>query len=93
MPRAVLMVTLALCAVAAGLGVFLGTRPLVTETQVIEAGAAMYVKETGGTARDCIGVPGNGQVWIEVRCGESSELRTYLFDRGGRLIVPEEVRT
>lgn len=92
-PRRVVRLTGWLCLCAAAVGLWLGARPGITETQVIEAGAALYVAETGGSRTDCVGVPGEGAVWIVVRCGESGELRTYLFDRGGTLIVPEEVRT
>lgn len=92
MPGHVVQVIVLLCLLAGGLGLYLGTRPPVTETHVIEAAAALYVEETGGSAFDCVGVPGRAPVWIEVRCGESEDLRTYLFDRGGALIALEEVR-
>ncbi|WP_413719273.1 hypothetical protein [Silicimonas sp. MF1-12-2] len=93
MPRPVLAVTFMLCCVAAVLGVWAGIRPAITETQVIEAGAGLYAEETGGSRADCVGIPGEGRVWIVVRCGASGKVRTYLFDRGGTLIVPEDVRT
>lgn len=92
-PRRVVRLTGWLCLFAAAVGLWLGARPDITETQAIEAGAALYVAETGGSRTNCVGVPGEGPVWIVVRCGESGVVRTYLFDRGGTLIVPEEART
>lgn len=86
MPGRVVLVIVSLCVLAGGLGLYLGSRPPLTETQVIEAGAALYVEETGGSATDCAAVPGRDGVWIEVRCGETGALRTYLFDRSGVLI-------
>lgn len=92
MPGRDVLVIVSLCILAGGLGLFLGARPSLTETRVIEAGAAIYAEETGRSVTECVGVPGREPVWIEVRCGASEGVRTYLFDRGGALIVSEEVR-
>ncbi len=93
-PRRVLVVIGALVTVAAGLGFAAGRNAEVTETQVINAGAALYVAETGRARTECLGLPGSGAVWIEVRCGDGEAVNTYLFDeRGRRLRPPEEPRT
>ena len=93
-PRRVLVVAGALTAVAAVLGLAAGQNGQVTETQVIDAGAAIYTAETGGKRTDCVGLPGRGEVWIEVRCGDAGAIITYLFDeRGRRLRLQEEPRT
>jgi hypothetical protein len=65
----------------------------VTETDVIDAGAALYEAETGGARTECVGVPGQRRVWIIVRCGENEGVRTYLFDRDGTLLDPDEAQT
>ena len=89
--RRVIIVTGALCLVAAVLGLAAGQRGMPSETQVIEAGAAIYVSETSGLATDCVGLPGEGDVWISVICGDGEDRRTYLFDRrGGRIASAEE---
>ena len=94
LPRSVLLVIAGLVVVAAGLGVVAGSNSVVTETDVINAGAALYVNETGGVVTECVGVPGRGSVWIEVRCGDEADMRAYLFDeKGNRLTPPEEPRT
>ncbi|KNG93957.1 hypothetical protein [Pseudaestuariivita atlantica] len=56
----------------------------VTETDVIERYTARYVAD-GGSATDCIAVPGEGRVWIEVRCGAI----VYHASRFGRLLKVE----
>jgi hypothetical protein len=63
----------------------------LSETDVIEHYAAIYVAEEGGkaTMTDCTAVPGQGaKVWLVIRCGRH---RVYPVDRFGRLIetVPE----
>ena len=87
--RQVVVVTSVLCLVAAAMGLWMGRASSVTETDVILAGSARYVSETGGSPDECVGVPGLGDVWIEVRCGAAGELRTYAFDDRGQL-VPQE---
>lgn len=89
MPGRVVSVVVLLCIAAGGLGLYLGTRPPLTETQVIEAGAAIYAAETGGSEADCVGIPAEGAAWIEVRCGDAGEGHTYVFDRSGALIGPQ----
>lgn len=83
LPRPVLATVAALCVVAAGAGFLAGANAGVTETDVINTGAALYEGETGGSRLDCLGVPGTGAVWIEVRCGDGADIRTYLFDEKG----------
>ncbi len=82
-----------LCFVAAAFGLWLGSRNLVSETDVIEAGAAMYVADTGGATTDCVGVPGTGLVWIAVRCGVGDDARVYMFSRQGTVMMPGEEPT
>lgn len=55
------------------------------ESAVIPAVAALYVAETGHTASDCVGVPGQGDVWVRVTCGAL----VYLVDHRGRIARPE----
>lgn len=94
LPRGVRVVMGVLAAVAAVLGVVAGSNATITETDVINAGAALYVAETGAAVTDCVGLPGDGIVWITVRCGDEAGMRAYLFDdRGNRLTPPEEPRT
>jgi hypothetical protein len=78
-----------LCFVAAAFGLWLGSKNVPSETDVIEAGAALYVAETGGDATECIGVPGTGLVWITVRCGAEVDARVYMFSRQGSLMSLE----
>ena len=94
LPRSVLVVIACLALIAGALGLLAGTNAGVTETDVINAGAALYVAETGGAVTDCVGLPGSGSVWIEVRCGDETAARAYLFDdQGTRLSPSEEPRT
>ncbi len=53
----------------------------ITETDVIEGMAARYEAQ-GGDASACVAVPGEGRVWIEVRCGST----VYYASRFGRLL-------
>lgn len=82
-----LLVTLALCAVAAVLGVVAGLNARPSETEVITSAAAAYRAETGRPKTDCAGTPGQGAVWIVVRCGDAGDLAVYRFDRRGALIA------
>ena len=88
MPRQVVRATMVLCFGAAAFGLWLGGRNLVSETDVIEAGAALYMAETGGAATECVGVPGTGLVWIAVRCGSEPNARVYRYSRQGTLMAP-----
>ena len=89
MPRKVLRATMLLCFFAAVFGLWLGGRNLPSEADVVAAGAALYVAETGGQATDCIGVPGTGLVWVAVRCGRAPDTREFLFSRQGTLMAPD----
>lgn len=94
MPRRVLFVVLILALAAGGLGLVAGYNSPVSETDVINAGAVRYVRETGGDAIDCVGLPGEGRIWIEVRCGDGDRFRAYLFNDQGELVsTPKEPRT
>ncbi len=94
LPRQVLVVIAGLAAGAAALGLLAGSNAQVTEAEVINAGAAIYVAETGRERTECIGLPGAGHVWIEVRCGDADAMNTYLFDvRGRRLRAQMEPKT
>jgi hypothetical protein len=74
--------TLALTLCAGVLGFVLGRNwQQVDESTVITRVAAIYVEQTGGDARDCVGIPGRGAVWVRVTCGG----RIYLVDRRGRV--------
>ena len=93
LPTSVIVVMFGLAGVAGLLGFLSGSNSLLTESDVINAGAALWVSETGGQVTDCVGLPGGGEVWIEVRCRDGSDTRTYLFDeRGGRVSPSEERR-
>ncbi len=85
----VIFVTGTLCIVAAAIGFAAGQRGLPSETDVINAGVALYLGETGGSASECVGIPGDGEVWISVVCGDGAVERAYLFDRRGRRLDAE----
>lgn len=87
MRRLPLIVTAGLCLVAACLGLLAGLNATPREGDVIEAAARAYVAETGGTAEECVGLPGKGAIWIVVRCGAGAEAEVYRFDRSGGLIA------
>ena len=78
-----------LCLVALGLGLFLGNRALPTETDVINAGAALYVEDTGRPREECVGLASE-TAWIEVRCGDGSVTKTYVFNRRGGRVTPSK---
>lgn len=86
MPRSVLLTTLALVAMAAGIGFWIGLRwqPL-DETQVISRIASHHVQKTGGSVEDCVAVPGQRDVWLRVTCGA----HVYRVDARGRLMQPK----
>ncbi len=88
--RSVLLVIGGLAVVAAGLGGLAGARSGVSETQVIDAAAKLWAAETGGVLTSCVGVPGSGAVWIEVRCDDGAVSRTYLFDERGKRLAPSK---
>jgi len=90
MPRRVLRLTIVLCMAAAAFGLWLGSQSVPSETEVIEAGAALYEAETRRSASECVGVPGTGLVWISVRCGAGDDARVYMFSRQGTLMSPTD---
>ena len=68
MPTHMRRVLFTLCAVAAGLGLWLGTRAApLDESAAIVATIDRYVAETGDAPTDCVAVTGQG-VWLEVLC-------------------------
>ena len=77
-----------LAILAAGIGFTLGQRQTtLTETDVITGYAARYVAETGGEPIDCAAVPGQGAVWLVIRCGRQGlSGRVFEVDREGRLV-------
>ena len=56
MPRQVVRATIALCVGAAAFGLWLGNQSVPSETDVIEAGAAFFVAETGGDAATALAI-------------------------------------
>lgn len=86
--KPVVVATGVLCVLAAGLGLYAGQRP--SESDVIQAGAARYVAETGQPMTDCVGLPSD-RAWIEVHCGTGLERRVYAFTRRGALQPLAEV--
>jgi len=87
----VIFVTGTLCIIAAAIGFSAGQRGMPSETDVINAGVTLYLSETDGSAEDCVGIPGDGEVWISVLCSDAVEERTYLFDRWGRRLGAKEL--
>lgn len=68
--RGMILPVAALLAVAGAMGLLLGFRALPPgETEIIDAVAAEYVAETGGTATDCAARPGaRAEVRLVVNC-------------------------
>ena len=88
-PGRVWFIILILCAIAGGLGLWAGS-VRVSESDVIEAGAALWQAETGGQRSACVGLPGaRNSVWIEVRCRDEGASRVYRFDARGRRVEPD----
>ncbi|WP_099826729.1 hypothetical protein [Oceaniglobus indicus] len=86
LPRALLWGIAMLTLGAAVLGFSLGRDAAeMTETQVISVYAKRYAAETGRPLTDCIAVPGQGRVWLVVRCGSGERQRVYPVARDGRL--------
>lgn len=89
MPRQVLIVTMILCLVAGGLGLWLGIKNTsLTESEVITAAAARWSSETGiSDLSTCVAwTPPEAEVWLEVTCGMDDTKRRYAFDHLGNLI-------
>ena len=94
LPRTVIATMLVLSLFAGALGLLTGFNARLTKSDVINAGADLYVTETGLNRGACLGLPGTPPVWIEVRCGDGASLRTYLFnEKGRRITVGEEPKT
>ncbi|MXQ07789.1 hypothetical protein GQ651_08010 [Alphaproteobacteria bacterium GH1-50] len=89
LPRILYWVVGLLLVIAGSLGFIAGQNALPTETAVIEAGADLFAEQTGGARTACVGRPGEGEVWIIVRCDDGVAARTYLFNRQGRLLAFE----
>ena len=89
MSRAALWSLAVMALVAGFLGFHLGTLSAVTESDVIEAGAAAYVAETGGQREACYGRPGAGVVWIVVTCQEGELEWQRSYDRRGLVVRME----
>ncbi len=95
MPRWVWFAPFALIVVALGLWSFrMGmVAASLTETEVIETYAGLYVDTHGGSARpaDCMATPGqHPQVWIVVSCTSRDGARfDYPVDTFGRLLTLE----
>jgi hypothetical protein len=66
-------------------GFLLGQRSVASESDLIERAAADHVAR-GGERLDCVGLPGQGGVWIMVRCGSGAEASLYAFDHAGRQV-------
>jgi len=86
MPRSVLYTACGLALVAAGAGWLAGnSRANLSETDAIEAVAARWLA-LGGRAADCAAVPGQGVVWLIVRCTNGDAAAEWRVDRSGRLL-------
>jgi|GEM_PF-6498418 hypothetical protein len=86
--KPVLIVTGGLCLVAALLGLRLGAVNLsMTESDVIDSAVNRWQAETGEVdTTTCIGrALVEEEMWLEVRCGTGSSVRTYRFDERGKL--------
>ncbi|WP_102107883.1 hypothetical protein [Oceaniglobus roseus] len=89
LPRSLLWVIAILCLAAGVLGYSRGRDvAALTETDVLQAYAEVYASETGGRHVECLGVPGEGKVWIVVRCGSGADQRIYSVGRDGGLVNP-----
>lgn len=91
MTRSVVLVAGGLCLVALVAGLRLGAGQAgLSETQVINAYAARYVAETNGALTDCAAVPGQGSVWMVIRCGTPGPSgRVFEVGRNGALVNAE----
>ncbi len=87
LPRPVLWAMVALSLGAGVLGYVNGNRVAdLSETDAINVYARLYAQDTGGALTDCVAVPGQGRVWLIVRCGSGREARRYSVARDGRLL-------
>ena len=87
MNRVVLAVIVALAATAAVLGLAAGWRYVtLDEGRVIERYAQLYRDETGGALIDCVAQPGQGDIWLVIRCN-GVETRTFHVGHRGQLLA------
>jgi hypothetical protein len=83
-----------LALVAAGLGLLAGLRAAPpSESAVIEAAAARYIRETGGMREDCSARPApDPDLWLTVTCAApGGALRAYRVDRRGRVLAGQDL--
>ncbi|MEM9427655.1 MAG: hypothetical protein AAGA06_13240 [Pseudomonadota bacterium] len=88
--------TVILCLLAGGLGLWLGLKDAsLTESDVIAAAAARWSSETGQSDHTtCVAYAGtNADIWLEVTCGMEETKRRYAFDRNGRLVAQTDSDT
>lgn len=85
--KPVTLVISMLCAGAAGLGLWLGSRPGLDEGRVIARYADVYATETGGAREECHGVPGHrADVWLIVLCEGAAGRFSYPVGFDGALL-------
>lgn len=86
------MVVAALGLSALGLGLIFGLRTArLDEGAVIAHYAQRYADDTGGVPEQCIGLPGQGRVWLRVVCNGPVP-RIYAISRLGfaRIVPPPD---
>ncbi|WOI54908.1 hypothetical protein [Palleronia sp. LCG004] len=73
---------------AAVMGFVVGLRAItLDESEVLMSYAERYAEETGGSIGDCVGLPGDGDVWMRVAClGDPP--RVYGISRFGFEVDP-----
>ncbi|MGX9353762.1 hypothetical protein ACS3SW_00970 [Roseobacteraceae bacterium S113] len=87
LPKQVIVVMLVLCAGAASLGLWLGSRPALDEGTVILRYAERYASQTGQSTGDCHGVPGRrADIWLVVLCDGAAGRFAYPVGPDGRLV-------
>ncbi|WP_126623182.1 hypothetical protein [Oceaniglobus ichthyenteri] len=87
LPKSVLWMIVGLSLCAGVLGFSLGRDiAALSETEAIAAYATIYAQDTGGDISDCAAIPGNGAVWLIVRCGTGAAFRSYRVARDGGLV-------
>jgi hypothetical protein len=76
---------MALLTVSAAFGLLLGLRAIPpSETEIIDAAAARYLRETGGARSDCHATPGPvAGVRLVVICDAGEQTWTAAFDAWG----------
>jgi len=90
LPAIVWLVMAALCAGAAALGLYFGSRPALDEGAVIIHYAERYAVETGQPREDCHGRPGRrSEVWLVVLCEGAAGRFAYVVGHDGGLVDVE----